>query len=119
MPYPKLSFMEAADSPRLDPNGTVLPVDWELGGILPPTIKPGWSPPMPPDEARDHLRGLTAKVKGPGRLLARWRHAAGGKIEVILLLFRRPMPKGTCEDAPEWYKPRPDVYDRLRGKPII
>jgi hypothetical protein len=119
MPYPKLAFMESKEQPILDMAGTVLPVDWELGGVCPPNCKPEWSPPMPPDEARDHLKLLVAEVKGPGRLLARWRYAKGDTVQVILLLFRRPMPKGTCEDPPEWYKPRSTVFDRLRGKEII
>ena len=119
MPYPRLSFIEAQDRPSTDFAGKVLPVEWDLGGVCPPNVQPDWSQPMPAEEARDHLKGLVANVKGAGRLLARWRYASGATVQVMLLLFRRRLPSGSTEKPPDWFKPRPTIYDRLRGKEFI
>lgn len=119
MPYPRLSFLETPKKASFNESSTTLPVDWPTGAALPPNIKGEWSPELAPEAAKEHLKTLVARVKGPGRLVARWRHGDGNTVQVQVVLFRSRVPPGSTEDPPEWYRPRRDAFDRLRGKDII
>jgi len=95
-------------------------ISWTSGVVLPTGYVPVWVPRMTYKAARERLKEINKMHAGTkGFILVRWRYAKKGSVEVMLVLFRRALPDWLKEPPPDWFHPRPDVYERLRGKDLV